>query len=158
VLFKPNNDYYIVFKDYDNTVKDYLGIRVNPESKGSSVLKLGVVGENKAKLVDYLNQSLVVLSVDMLELKKLFATKRIEMIDDSLAQKTVELSENEKEVNEFKNKNASYELEKQGDEISSRLTAVNMQKETVNRHLNYYHISKDYHNTHSDYRNEPPPS
>src|SRR5690606_14510690 len=158
VLFKPNNDYYIVFKDYDNTVKDYLGIRVNPESKGSSVLKLGMVGENKAKLVDYLNQSVAVLSEDMLERKNLFATKTIEFIDSTLALKSVELSEVEKELNEFKNKNAIFDLEREGAEISSRLTALEMQKENVNRELNYYHILKDYLNTHSDYRNVPAPS
>src|SRR5690606_9029250 len=158
VLFKPNNDYYIVFKDYDNTVKDYLGIRVNPESKGSSVLKLGMVGENKAKLVDYLNQSVAVLSEDMLERKNLFATKTIEFIDSTLALKSVELSEVEKELNEFKNKNAIFDLEREGAEISSRLTALDMQKENVNRELNYYHILKAYLNTHSDYRNVPAPS
>ena len=65
VISKPGTPYYIVFRNYDGIVRRYLGVRVNPESKGSSVLKMRLTGNNKAQLVDYLNTSVEVLSEDI---------------------------------------------------------------------------------------------
>jgi hypothetical protein len=111
MLSQTGTPYYIVFRNYDGIVKRYLGIRVDPESKGSSVLKMRLTGNNKAQLVDYLNTSVEVLSEDMLERKNLFATKTIKFIDSSLAIKSDELSTVEDELNQFKNKNAIFNLE-----------------------------------------------
>ena len=158
VISKPGIPYYISFSDYDSAVKSYLGIRITPENKGSSVLRMRLNGYNKAKLVDYLNTSVKVLSDDMLERKNLFATKTIRFIDSSLAQKSVELSDVEDEMNRFKNRNAIFNLESEGAKISARLNDLDMQKEAVNRELNYFDILQDYLTTHSDYRNVPAPS
>src|SRR5690554_2731850 len=158
VISKPGVPYYLSFSDYDSAVKGYLGIRITPETKGSSVLRMRLNGYNKAKLVDYLNTSVKVLSDDMLERKNLFATKTIRFIDSSLAQKSVELSDVEDEMNRFKNRNAIFNLESEGAKISARLNDLDMQKEAVNRELNYFDILQDYLTTHSDYRNVPAPS
>ena len=119
MISKPGTPYYIVFRNYDGIVKKYLNIRVDPESKGSSVLKMRLTGNNKAKLVDYLNTSVEVLSEDMLDRKNLFATKTIKFIDSSLAIKSAELSDVEDELNQFKNKNAIFNLESEGSEINT---------------------------------------
>jgi hypothetical protein len=87
--FVPNTDlavspgatYYFSFRDFDAVVGMYNGISVMPLSKGSSVIRLRLVGQNKARLVDYLNTSVRVLSDNMLERKNLFATKTIRFID-----------------------------------------------------------------------------
>lgn len=155
---RPGIPYYIVFRNYDGVVKRYLNIRVEPESKGSSVLRMRLVGHNKARLVDYLNTSVVVLSDAMLERKNLFATKTIKFIDSSLAQKSAELSTVEDELNRFKNKNAIFDLASEGSEINSRLNELDLRREAVNRELNYYQTLQDYLVTRSDYQNVPAPS
>lgn len=158
VISKPGTPYYVSFQDYDSTVKNYLSMRVASESKGSSVLKMRLTGHNKAKLVDYLNTSVKVLSEDMLDRKNLFATKTIRFIDSSLAQKSAELSTVEDELNKFKNRNAIFDLANEGAEISAKLNELDIRREAVNRELNYYNILQQYLTTHSDYRNVPAPS
>ncbi|MDX1784094.1 MAG: sugar transporter, partial [Aequorivita vladivostokensis] len=158
VISNPGTPYYIVFRNYDGIVRRYLGIRVDPESKGSSVLRMRLTGDNKAQLVDYLNTSVEVLSEDMLERKNLFATKTIKFIDSSLAIKAAELSTVEDELNQFKNKNAIFNLENEGSEINAKLNELDLRKESVNRELNYYNTLQDYLINRSDYRDVPAPS
>ena len=158
VIGKPNTPYYVFFQDYDDTVKRYLSINIIPESRGSSVLRMALTGDNKAKLVDYLNVSVKVLAEDMLERKNLFATKTIKFIDSSLAQKSAELTSVEDELNQFKDRNAIFNLESEGTNISAKLNELDVRKEAVNRELNYYNTLEEYLTTHSDYRNVPAPS
>ncbi len=158
VLLKPGTPYYVFFQDYDNTVKNYLSIGIVPESRGSSVLRMSLTGGNKSKLVDYLNTSVQVLGEDMLERKNLFATKTIKFIDSSLAQKSAELSTVEDELNQYKNRNAIFNLESEGSNISAKLNELDIRKEAVDRELNYYNVLQQYLTSHSDYRNVPAPS
>lgn len=158
VISKPGKPFYIVFRNYDDVVKQYLNVKVDPESKGSSVLKMRLNGNNKSKLVDYLNTSVAVLSENMLDRKNLFATKTIKFIDSSLAIKSDELSNVEDELNKFKNKNAIFDLESEGTEINAKLNDLDLRKEAAGRELNYYNTLQDYLITRSDYRNVPAPS
>lgn len=158
VIANSGTPYYIVFHNFDGIVKKYLNIRVDPESSGSSVLKLRLTGTNKAQLVDYLNTSVEVLSKDMLERKNLFATKTIKFIDSSLAIKSAELATVEDELNKFKNKNDIFNLQTEGAEINSKLNELDLRKESVNRELNYYNTLQDYLENRSDYRKVPAPS
>jgi capsular exopolysaccharide synthesis family protein len=165
-IFVPNTDlavspgatYYFSFRDFDGVVGIYNGISVMPLSKGSSVIRLRLVGENKARLVDYLNTSVRVLSDNMLERKNLFATKTIRFIDSSLSKKSVELVTAEKELNTFKNRNAIFDLEAEGLEINEKLNALDIRKESLDQELNYYNVLETYLVGRSDYRNVPAPS
>ena len=158
VKVQPGTIYYISFGDFDDVVKRYLNIKIEPESKGSSVLKMKLTGNNKIRLVDYLNSSVYVLSDDMLERKNLFATKTIRFIDSSLAQKSAELSTVEDELNQFKNKNAIFNLEVEGTDITTKLSELDLRRESVNRELNYYETLENYLTNRKDYRNVPAPS
>ena len=95
-------------------------------------------------MVDYLNTSVAVLSEDMLERKNLFATKTIRFIDSSLAEKSKELKDVEQELNNFKNQNAIFNLETEGQQINSRLNELDLRKEAVNRELEYYNTLENY--------------
>lgn len=158
VIATPGMIYYIIFQNYDNIVKRYLMLQVEPESRGSSVLRMKLDGNNKAKLVDYLNSSVKILSQSMLERKNLFATKTIRFIDSSLTEKSTELSMVEDELNQFKNKNAIFDLQTEGSEISSKLSELDLRKEIASRELNYYNTLNEYLTTRTDYRNVPAPS
>lgn len=158
VISNPGTPYYITFKEFHSTVRSFLSIRVDTENKGSSVLRMGLTGHNKAKMVDYLNTSVQVLSDGMLERKNLFATKTIKFIDSSLAEKSAELSTVEDELNKFKNKHAIVDLEREGAEISAKLNELDLRREMVNREMDYYNILQEYLTTRSDYRDVPAPS
>ena len=158
VIAKTGTEYYIAFENYDNVVKRYLAIRVEPESRGSSVLRMRLEGNNKAKMVDYLNSSVQILSESMLERKNLFATKTIRFIDSSLSEKSSELSLVEDELNQFKNKNSIFDLQTEGSDISEKLSELDLRKEAGNRELNYYINLNEYLTTRTDYRNVPAPS
>ena len=67
----PGGSYYFSFQNFDGVVGRYNGIGVGPISSGSSVIRLSLTGQNKARLVDYLNTSIKVLGDDMLERKNL---------------------------------------------------------------------------------------
>ncbi|UAB81242.1 polysaccharide biosynthesis tyrosine autokinase [Marixanthomonas sp. SCSIO 43207] len=154
----PNKPYYISFSNFDGRVKRYLNVNIRPETSGSSVLRLRLNGLNKAKLVDYLNTSVQVLSENMLERKNLFATKTIRFIDSSLAEKSKELGSVEDELNSFKNRNEIFNLESEGQEISGKLNTLDLRKEAINQEINYYNTLEDYLTTRTDYRNVPAPS
>ena len=158
VPVRPGIPFYLSYVNFDDAVKSYLGINVSPASAGSSVLNLSLVGKNKARIVDYLNTSVAVLSENMLKRKNLFATKTIEFIDSSLGAKSKELKEVEQELNEFKDKNAVFNLEYEGEEIKTKLNALDLRKEDVNRELNYYNTLQDYLQNRTDYRDVPAPS
>lgn len=111
----PGRIYYLNFINFDSAVGSFSRIGVQPESKGSSVLKLNLTGTNKAKLVDFLNASVQVLSEDMLERKNLFATNTIKFIDSSLQAKSKELLGVEDELNQFKSDSEIFDLDTEGE-------------------------------------------
>ena len=158
VIVQVDKPYYLSFSNFDGVVRRYLNISVQPESQGSSVLKLRLNGLNKKRLVDYLNNSVAVLSEDMLERKNLFATKTIAFIDSSLTQKSAELSNVEDELNRFKDKNSIFDLSSEGKEITAKLNGLDLQKEAVDLEINYYNILENYLVSRSDYREVPAPS
>ena len=155
---QANSVYFISFSNFDSVVKGFMDINIKPESKGGSVLRLSLINRNKYKIVDYLNASVQVLSENMLERKNLFATKTIRFIDSSLAGKTKELKDVEAELNSFRNKNAIYNLDTEGQKLSQRLNTLDLQKEDIDRQLNYYKILETYLLTRTDYREIPAPS
>ena len=108
--------------------------------------------------MEYLNASVSVLSDGMLERKNLFATKTIKFIDSSLQIKSKELLDVEDELNTFRDENAIFDLKVEGQEINSKLNALDIRKEAVNRELTYYNTLEDYLINRTDYRDVPAPS
>jgi tyrosine-protein kinase Etk/Wzc len=158
VKFTKKMPFYLQFVNFNGTVRQFMNVNVEPESKGSSVLQMRLRGQNKRRLVDYLNASVAVLSDNMLERKNLFATKTIRFIDSSLAQKTEELKGVEEELNRFKNQNSIVDLESEGKEITLRLNNLDLRKEGIEQELNYFNTLETYLVSRSDYRDVPAPS
>ena len=164
--FVPNNEmavspgatYYFNFRNFDETVAPYTRVNILPLTKGSSVLKLSLTGQNKARLVDYLNTSIEVLSDNMLERKNLFATKTIRFIDSSLSKKSTEVKAAEEELSNFKNESAVFDITSEGIEINGKLNKLDIQKKALDQELNYYNVLETYLVGRSDYRNVPAPS
>ena len=82
--FYTNNEYYVRFGDFDGTVASYQGINADVDIKGSSIVKLSLQGNNKARIVKYLNTTVQVLKDNQLAAKNQFATNTIAFIDSTL--------------------------------------------------------------------------
>ncbi|EMY79987.1 Ptk-like tyrosine-protein kinase [Psychroflexus gondwanensis ACAM 44] len=154
-LDKP---YYIRFTNYYSTVKKFQDINVSPENKGSSILNLSLNGNNKEKLVDYLNTTVQVLSEDMLNRKNLFATKTIRFIDSSLTEKSKELKSVEEELNQFKISNDIIDLTEESSQIRERLTNLDLEKNSIQRQIDYYNGLEQYLRNRQNYSDVPAPS
>ena len=65
----PQSEFYVRFSNFDNIVQYYKSaIQIRPDRQSSAVLNLSLTGTNKAKIVDYLNTTAVILSETELEL------------------------------------------------------------------------------------------
>jgi len=71
---KPGAEYFIKFSSFDAVVENHKNrIMIAPFSQSSSVLRMQLAGNNKAKIVDYLNATSAILSKSELERKNLYA-------------------------------------------------------------------------------------
>ena len=150
--------FYIKFKGFDQAVSYYRRVRVQPETQGASVLNLSLAGENKAEIVDFLNATSQVLGEDVLRRKNLFATKTIQFIDSTLTAKSDEMSAVQDELDDFRNTSNTHDLSKEGQELSSRLSALDLSKNAIQQQINYYNTLESYLIGRTDYTNVPAPS
>jgi len=152
------NDYFIQFLNFNQVVKQFQNINVSLDNMSSSVITLQLVGENKKKLVDYLNTTAVILSNTLLEQKNLFATKTIKFIDSTLADKASELEAFENELNTYKQQNKIIDLDGESLQLKQRLLALDEQKKVLNRKIDYLNTLQNYLNSRSTYEDPPAPS
>lgn len=152
------NEYLIKFSDFNETVASYKNLDVEADVKGGSIIKIAKAGTNKARLVDFLNSTVKILSQSQLESKNQFATNTILFIDSTLVDVEKQMNEAEGELESFrKNKNV-YMLEGGGEIITSKLSEYDVQKDIVNRKISYYNLLKNYLEKNNDYSKLPAPS
>jgi capsular exopolysaccharide synthesis family protein len=156
----PNQEtaYFISFLDFNQVVKQYQSINVSLNNMSGSVMNLQLVGENKNKLVDYLNTTTVILSNTLLDQKNLFATKTIRFIDSTLADKAIELEAVEDEINSYKLKNNIIDLNGETQQLKQRLMRLDEQKKAFNRQIDYLNSLNNYLLSRNTYEDPPAPS
>ncbi|MCB0445721.1 MAG: sugar transporter, partial [Gelidibacter sp.] len=149
----PQSEYYVQFLNFDSVVGAYQsGINISPFSKeSSSVLKLSLAGNNKAKIVDYLNATASILSLTELERKNLYATNTIKFIDSSLAAVNDNLKDVTDEMNTFRKKNKVFDVSDEMQQISEKLKELDVSKEAEQTKLNYLNALENYLRTKTDY-------
>jgi capsular exopolysaccharide synthesis family protein len=154
---KEQKEYYFSFSSLYATVNRYKEIETNLE-QNSSILKLRLVGNNKSRMVDYLNGTIDVLSNSMLNEKNLFATKTIQFIDSMLIDRSGELQEVQKELNEFKTDRNIYDLDAESNMLRTRLTTLDQEEREIIRSIDYYKNLDTYLNDKTDYSEIPAPT
>ncbi|WP_400077966.1 hypothetical protein [Winogradskyella sp. R77965] len=148
----PGKEYFIQFLNFDSVVNKYKsGIIIEPESSSSPVLMLQLAGNNKAKIVDYLNATSAILSKSELERKNLYATNTIKFIDSSLAGVNNNLQEYTDEMNTFRRKNKVFDITEEIAQISDQLREYGISKEQQELKLNYLDNLEKYINTKTDF-------
>lgn len=155
---KYNSIYYIKCLDFNSVVKQYENIDVSTEEKGGSVITLELIGENKAKMVDYLNSTSRILSKTQLNQKNLFATKTIQFIDSTLNEKARELEDFEKELNTYKLDNNILDLDSETAELKQKLIGYDLEEKNLKRQVEYLNTLQNYLLNRTSYEDPPAPS
>lgn len=150
--------YYIQFLDFYSVVKTYKNINVVTSENGGSVITLELIGNNKEKLVDYLNSTSEILSKTQLDQKNLFATKTITFIDSTLSEKAIELEAFEEELNAYKRDNNILDLTSETKQLKEKLIAFDAQKKELDKQIDYLNTLKSYLVNRSTYEDPPAPS
>ena len=151
-------EFKVVFNDFNGTVTGYRGINVEVDEKAPSILKLSLAGNNKSRIVDYLNQTVEILIKNQLAQKNLFAENTIAYIDTTLAIMEDKLKEANGDLKSFsKNKNI-LEIEEGGKSYQEQMLNLDVEKDLINRKINYYNLLANYLKNSKDYSKLPAPS
>ena len=149
----PNSEYFVQFLNFDSVVNRYKGaVSVKPYSKrSSSILILSLRGNNKAKIVDYLNATASILRKTDLERKNLYATNTIKFIDSSLNIVGDTLKAANYTMNAFRKKKKVFDVSNELEQVSKKLSELDSKKEASKSKLQYLNILEDYLRTKTDY-------
>ncbi|HBK82486.1 MAG TPA: sugar transporter, partial [Flavobacterium sp.] len=160
-LLNRNNlkqEFYIRFKDFNETVADYKTVEVESETKGTSIIKIAHTGTNKMRLVDFLNATVNVLKKSQLDSKNQFATNTINFIDSTLIEVENQMNVAEDELKNFRKDKDMFLLEEGGSAMTTKLSRYDVEKDVVDRKLAYYNLLKNYLEKNNDYAKLPAPS
>ena len=150
--------FYIQFLDFNTVVKQYQNINVEPQEQGGSVITLELIGENKNKLVDFLNATTRILSKSQLDQKNLFATNTIKFIDSTLNEKATELEAFENQLNTYKLENDIIDLDTETQQLKDKLIKLDIEKKDLNQQIEYLNTLNTYLNNRNTYEDPPAPS
>lgn len=153
-----NNEYIVQFNSFDATVSKYKQLKVTIDEKAGSILKLSLEGTNKARIVDYLNQTVNMLMKRQLDSKNLFADNTIKFIDTTLEVMEGNIKETNDQLKNFTRNKNIVEVEAGGEHIQDEIKELDFANDAVNRKINYYNTLSNYLRNSTDYSKLPAPS
>ena len=74
----------VAFRSFDDVVSNYKNIKIAIDEKSPSILSLSLDGTQKARIVDYLNETVNTLITRQLGSQNKFAENTIKFIDTTL--------------------------------------------------------------------------
>jgi capsular exopolysaccharide synthesis family protein len=152
------SDYMVAFNSFDDVVSNYKNIKVVIDEKSPSILKLSLDGTNKARIVDYLNETVKTLIERQLYNKNLFAENTIKFIDTTLQNMEDDLKKSNLDLKVFsRNKNIP-QIESGGEVFQTQILDLDRSNDEVNRKLNYYNTLSNYLKKSNDFSKLPAPS
>ncbi len=156
--FYKGKEYFVQFNDFDGTVSKYRGLSVKSDDKGGSIITLGLMGTNKARMVEYLNSTVKMLIKRQLDNKNQFARNTIQFIDSTLVAMESQLKETTNELKSFQKDKNIYDIEGDGAKYSDKVLEFDVQKDEISRKIAYYNSLKSYLKSSVDYSRLPAPS
>lgn len=151
-------EYIVKFRNFDDVVAAYQGIDTEIDAKAASLIKLSLQGTNKARMVDYLNETVAMLIKSQLDRKNQFATNTIAFIDSTLSAMDNQLKASEGEMKDFTKDKNVYDMESDGSLISGNLLQYDVQKDGILRKIAYLNSLRNYLNNSIDFSKLPAPS
>ncbi|WP_298533177.1 exopolysaccharide transport family protein [uncultured Algibacter sp.] len=151
-LIKPNETYFLRFRNFDKVVSSFQNnIKVAAFQQSSSVIQLALAGHNKNKIVEYLNATSAILSQTELERKNQYATNTIKFIDSSLASVDGNIKEVSQAMDNFRRKNKVFNVADDMQKVSRDLQLFEAQQVDIKIKLNYLNSLETYLKTEQDY-------
>jgi capsular exopolysaccharide synthesis family protein len=152
------SSHLVRFANFNQTVKDFMGIEIETDAKGGAILILNLQGTNKARMVDYLNGTIKTLINRQLRDKNQFATNTIRFIDSTLVSMEGQLKNTEDELKNFSKDKNIFEVEMGGEKITEKVSDLDLEKDLIERKIAYYNTLKAYLINSVDYSKLPAPS
>jgi polysaccharide biosynthesis transport protein len=152
------SEYMVRFNNFDDVVTRYKNLKISIDEKAGAILKLSLEGTNKARIVDYLNETVATLIKRQLDNKNLFAENTIKFIDTTLRIMEDDLKLANNELRDFSRKNNVADLKAGSASFQTQLLDYDIQKDQVERKLNYYNTLSNYLRGSNDYSKLPAPS
>lgn len=151
-------EYIVKFRNFDDVVASYRGISADIDAKAGSLITLSLQGTNKARMVDYLNETVNTLIKSQLDRKNQFATNTIAFIDSTLAAMDNQLKVSEGEMKSFTKDKNVFDMEADGSMISGNLLQYDVQKDGILRKIAYLNSLNNYLKNSVDFSKLPAPS
>lgn len=155
---KFNEEILVRFNSFDGTVARCQGIKVAVDEKAASILKLGMEGTNKNRMVDYLNATVDCLIKRQLDNKNKFAENTINFIDETLLKMEQELKNSGDDLKDFSKNNNVISIEDKGASFKQMLLDLDAKKDEVERKITYLNSLKNYLKNSVDYSKLPAPT
>lgn len=136
--------YFIVFKSFNNTVRQYQNIVAKTATKGTSLIELILRGTNKKKIEDYINTTVEVLDSTQREQKIEYAQRTKDYIDTVFRDASRNLKTIEEDLGDYKRKNNVYDLSAQGGALLNEVTQLDKLQQQTQDRLQYFKNLETY--------------
>jgi len=152
----PNQVFYIKFNSYNSTVSSLRNMKVKNVIDGASLLELELTGKSKNRIVDYLNESVKVLSKDKQEQKTLYATKTVNYIENLFKIEEDKLQNIQSQIGKFKKVNNIYNLSSEGSLLFTQTNDLTLNFKKIERNLEELNILETYIRSNTIYKSPVP--
>ncbi len=143
--FSSGSEQYFLFNHPNALAGKYVGkLRAYKKSETSSIVHLGITGENKAKNIKFLNTLTQVFIQNNLEKKNQIATNTIHFIESQLLTIKDSLSETGTELSNFRTKNKIQDIGSKADFLFTRMQEFELQLEEIQITKDYYLYLNQY--------------
>lgn len=145
--FKNNKNqilYFVVYSPDALTSSFQRRFGVELLSRNGSILRISIVGTNRAKDADFLNKLAEVFQKNSLDKKNQEAERRIQFIDDQLVGISDSLSTTENKLQRFRSLNRVMDLSAQGQAIITQVALLENERARINLEAEYYDYLADY--------------
>lgn len=158
----PNENsmrYYFYLNNKNSLINRYRNsLTITTNTEKGSILKLSITGEEKNKIVDYLNKLSEVYIRTNLENKNLTSYNTLKFIDEQLKEIIDSLETAGMNLQEFRSKNNLIDLTKEGNLLLDQLESLKTEKTKLEVNQRYYEYLRDYINNKNDFSEVVAPS
>ena len=144
--FKNTGDeIHFIIHSRKNLIESYSRqIKVDPASKMGTIVRISLIGTNKAKCIDFLNKLTEIFLNNSLDKKNQEASRTIQFIDDQLIGISDSLVITENKLQQFRSKNKIMNLSAQGQVIIDQAMKLENEKARIEIEANYYDYLAEY--------------
>jgi tyrosine-protein kinase Etk/Wzc len=136
--------FYFTFNNPDALISHLQSITVEPINQKSTIIKISLTGNNRHKLIDFLNKLTEVYRKQSLEKKNQIAINTIAFIDSQLTEITDSLIYTEAELQDYRASERVMSIDYKASEVFGALTELESKKAELLVKLKYYRYLKEY--------------